>query len=334
MFKFRTILKLLLLLGALALLTPRVSASGPDCGLLIDCAFANFYGPTGAGSGSWGTFVLQKPIGIALSTSEGWKSPQSVWIRSRSAPFDGGIYQQVAATPGTAYTFTAPFAVVDVDGSGWHEGDQVSRRMGIDPYGGTDAGAPSITWSPDFFGRGKFEGDQLQVTEYARASNITVFIRVINPYSDHQVDVFINSPNLQVNSAMPTIAVSAPTATQPPATEPPPTELPTRPPTEIALAPTATEAPADVSTPTETLVATGEAATPDASDTIEPSATSTRAPTRVRRLTPTPAPTVVEDSGIRTQALWAIGATGLLGIGLAGGFFGLAAYYWLRSRAP
>ncbi len=290
-----------------------------------------FYGDAGAGSGAWKIFKVSGNARFSLHPVEGWPSGPSVWIQSDNAPFDAGIYQQVAVTPGTGYHFSIPFAVMALNAKHWQDGDQVNRRVGIDPFGGTDANSANIVWSPDFFGMGRFEDDKLAVDAYAKSAKVTVFIRAINPYTDKHVDVYLDSPTLQVNTSMAPIQVTAPTATNapPPATKAvPPTARPTQAPTEVAEQPT--DEPADTPVPTET-VAPSVTAEPQA--TAEPSDTPTKVPTRVRRATPTPMPTSEEEgTSINVLAVSLVGITGFVGIVGAGILFLLAFIYWRRAR--
>jgi hypothetical protein len=209
----------LLALVFFAYLSAPALADDPKCGLLQDCTFDHFYGDEGSCSGIW---KCDNPAGLALAPSEGWPSGPSLKVTGPAA-FERKIWQRVAVTPGKGYRFFAPFAVVNVNGQGWHEGDQVNRRLGIDPFGGTDPNSSNIHWSPDFFLKGRFQDDQLQINEYARSPFLTVFIWVINPYNDRHVDVFIDTPGLVENPDMPPIQVTQPTVTPPP---PPPTQVP------------------------------------------------------------------------------------------------------------
>ena len=193
----------------------------------------------------------------------------------------------MAVTPGKGYRFSDPFAVVDINGKGWHDGDQVNRRLGIDPLGGTDPNSSNIKWSPDFFLKGRFQDDQLQVSEYARSDFITVFIWVSNPYGDRHVDVFVDTPGLIENPDMPPINVAAPTVTPPP---PPPSQVPaTAKPTRVAPTdePTLEPQPTDAPPPTEVATVPSTATVSEPTDAPlptrtrpAPSAPTTR-PTRV-----------------------------------------------------
>ncbi len=310
--------------------TPPVVAVTWDCGLLQDCGFDNFYGDAGAGSGPWKVFKTSGASGLSLIQSDGWPSGPSLKV-SGDVPFESGVYQQVPVTPGNGYTLSLAYAVVNINGGGWHEGDQVNRRLGIDPNGGTNPSAGSVTWSGDYFARGKFDDDVLQVSEYAKSPTITVFIRVINPYGDRHVDVFIDAAKLVLNSGMAPIQVTAPTATRPPTAVPPTaapaTARPTRAP--ATPAPVATDVPTDIPATDKPAAAADALASP----TTHVPDTPTRIPTRVRR-TVAPAPTSTPDTGISTQvlAISAIGITSLCGVGVALVLLGIAFWYWRRSK--
>ncbi len=301
-----------------------------DCGILPDCGFDNLYGNAGLGSGPWKPF---KSPGSAIqkNDSDAWPKGPSLWIQG-DVPYDSGVYQQVKVTPGTGYTMRLAYAVVNVNGKGWQ--DQINRMVGIDPYGGTDPHSDTVKWSSDYYGRGKFEDDVLQTSEYAHSSTITVFVRVINPYNDRHVDVFIDSARLEVNTSMPPIAVTGatptnpPTATKPPQpTAPPATVRPTVAPTEVAEAPTETAAPTDTAVPQPTATALS---------TIKPDNTPTRLPTRTRRATSTAIPEVAADEGTSTNvlALSVIGGLSLCGVLGAIVLFGVAFWYWRKSKQP
>jgi len=328
---------ILLSLLFFAYLSPRAHAQDPGCGelrggLLQDCGFVDFYGNEGAGSGVWKIFKLSGNAGIGLHPSDAWPKGPAVWIKG-NAPFDAGIFQQVKVTPGKGYHFTLPYAVVNLDGRGWSEDNQVNRRLGIDSLGGTDPNSPNVKWSPDYFGKAKVT-ESIDWDEYARAETITVFIRVQNPYTDKNVDVFIDSPALIENTSMPAIQIAPPTPTPLPPS-PPPTAKPTRVPAatqEPTAEPELTEIP-----PTDAPV-------------VEPTATFFRATntpratrTRVAQVQPTTRPArtrvaVSQNSAApnNSQAsafeLGVIGLIGLVGVSGAIILVSAAAFLLLRRK--
>ncbi len=279
---FATSAAIVLALVFFAMYLPPAHAQNPDCGplgggLLQDCSFDNFYGNEGACSGVWKCSTIS---GVALSQSEGWKKGPSVHFLG-DGPFDRTIFQQVNVTPGHGYCFSSPFFVVAINPGGWHHGDPVNRLVGIDPFGRGDPSSGTIKWSPDFFGKGRFDDDSLKVCEYAQSPVITVLLRAINDVQGKHVDVYTDSPSLVENPDMPPIQVAAPTA--PPAPTQPPTVAPTRAPT---VEPAATDEPA----PTEEPLPTDE---PTLAPTATVEATETAAPTstRVALVQPSPRPT-------------------------------------------
>ena len=246
-----------------------------DGGLLKDCGMEGFYGDEGAGSGVWKIVRIGGSPQISLHPVEGWPSGPSVWMQG-NAPFEAAIYQQVQVTPGHGYCLSIPFAVVAVDGTGMHDGPVV-RNVGIDKLGGSDPNAGSITWSPDFTGKGRFDDDQLKVCDYAQAATITAFIRVNNQFDGKHVDVYLDSPALVEDTGMTPIQVNtAPTAAP---TGIPPTAAPTKAvvPTDVPAA-EPTDAPTDV--PTDIPPSATEQVEPTATDSPKP--TSAGLPTRTR----------------------------------------------------
>lgn len=326
---------ILLALIFFALQPNAAHAEDPKCGLLQDCTFDNFYGDTGACSGVWN---CDAPQNLQLTEGEGWPSGPSLTFVGNS-PFQRKVFQRVAVTPGKGYRFFCPFCVVNVDGKGWHEGDEVSRRLGIDPFGGTDPSAGTIKWSNDFYGKGRFDDDELQVSEYARADHITVFIWVINPYEGKHIDVFVDTPGLVENPDMPPIQIAAPTVTPPP---PPPINIPAT--AKPTREPQPTLEPTQVIEPT-TLPATDETSV-ESTATVElptdaPRATRTRA--ALIQPTTRPARTRVAISQISSDAqdsapqssfaeMGLIGLVGLVGISGAIILVGAAAFLLLRRK--
>lgn len=305
------------------------AAQDPKCGILPDCTFDGFYGNEGACSALW---KCDSTSGVGLTEHEGWPKGPSLTFAG-DAPFDRKVWQRVAVTPGKGYRFACPFCVVNINGKGWHEGDQVNRRLGIDPFGGTDPNSSNIKWSGDFFGKGRFEDDVLQVSEYARADYITVFIWVNNPYGDKHVDVFVDTPGLFENPDMPPIQITQPTVTPPP---PPPTNPPAAKPTRVP--PTIASEPTPEPTPEPTLAATDEPTLPPIPEpTLRPARTKaaqvqpTVRPTRARAA----AAAQTDNNDSTPIQLGSFGALAFVGFfGLMGGLilFGAAAFLLLRRK--
>lgn len=312
----------LLALFACVAPAPSALAAPPACGLLQDCYFDDFYGNEGAGSGVWKIFGNTSSIG--LNRSESWPAPPSVQLHGDHQTFDAGIFQRVTVTPGTGYKFVVYWAVVMVDGKGMHESD-INRRLGIDPYGGTDPNSGNIKWSPDYFGSGKFE---LEMQEYARSPFLTVFVRVQNPDADKVVDVFLDTATLDPEPGMPPIQVSLPTATPPP---PPPTLPPTIRATRVPAKPTAEPTDAPTTQPTATDQPTQlPPATNAPTERVLPTRTRvaqlapTARPTRPRLASNAPGAAPETTSSVSLIQLSTIGALGIGGIVSAAILVGLA----------
>jgi hypothetical protein len=118
----------------------------------------------------------------ALAPARRVRSGQAAQAYSVSeGELDGGVYQQVAATPGTQLRFSV-FAYV------WSSSNPdnmdisvnpapVQVMVGIDPRGGTDATSPDIIWSEagevyDQYREWSVETDALNTT-------VTVFVRTL-----------------------------------------------------------------------------------------------------------------------------------------------------------
>lgn len=322
---------LLLALFSFALFASPAFAEDPRCGLLKDCGFDNFYGDAGPCTTDW---KCDNPGGIGLTEHEGWPKGPSLTFAG-DAPFERKVWQRVQVTPGKGYRFAVPFAVVNINGQGWHDGDQVNRRLGIDPLGGTDPSSPNIKWTGDFFGKAKVD-DSLQMSEYARAGYVTVFIWVNNPYTDKHVDVFVDTPELVENPDMQPIQIAPPTPTPVP-TEPPPTARPTREPQptqEPAQEPEATEAPPPTDepaiAPTATVVESTSAPRVTRTRVAQVQPTSRPARTRAAVSQSTPAESVsTKNPAIE---LGMVGIIGLLGVSTAIVLAGAAAYLLLRRK--
>ncbi len=99
---------------------------------------------------------------------------QNLWL---GHPFVAGIYQQVPVTPGKAYT--AKNMWLSAVGSTIHDPTgKMVKKIGIDPYGGTDPTADWIIWG-DEDGRNKSFLDT-RTAARAKADRVTVFIELNN----------------------------------------------------------------------------------------------------------------------------------------------------------
>lgn len=202
----------------------------------------------------------QQPGSHDLEASHrGLAKGPSLWIYGDAIPFDGGVYQVVAVTPGHGYHFEVAWAVVRHGGVAVHDDSQLIRQVGIDPYGGANPLSPNVQWSGEYTGSGKF-APELAIDQYAQSDHITIYLRAQNHYTDSRAEVFFDHAILTENGAPP-IAVATPTVRPPTATPKP--AAPTRP--RVAVV-----APTSTSTPEPTLTVT-----PVPTETREPTATRT-----------------------------------------------------------
>ena len=290
----RVLVALAFLLIALSA-QPMASAQG--AAINADPDFDGFYNAGDGSSGAWKPYKISNPgPTIWKHPTEGWPKGPSLWIYGDAIPFDGGVYQVVAVTPGHGYHFEVAWAVVRYNGVGVHDNSQLLRQVGIDPYGGTNPLSPNVQWSPDYTGSGKFapESGDLTIDQYAQSDHITIYLRAKNHYTDSRAEVFFDHAVLTENGAPP-IAVALPTAVptaRPPIATPKPA-APTR--TRVALV---------VPTSTSTPIAT-DTATPAPTDTPEP--TVTRPP----RATATPdAPPLVSRLTVSLALVACLGGGG------------------------
>jgi hypothetical protein len=257
---------------------------------------------------------------------------QRIW--SDGTGFIAGIYQQVpGVTPGVAYKAWVVWAAVKSSGS-----DEfiMGRKIGIDPYGGTDPRSPDIAWSPEIWGYDKKQFELLKVSALAQAETITVFLRVDNHVTHGQDQVFFDAVFLVVDPDQPTVT-STPTTTLTPTptdTPLPPTPTPVPPVLSPVEEPTLTPTPTLSPTPTDTSTPT---ATPTGTLTLTPTETptATRTPTAppIPTATPTftPVPTATPlpawyEMKTRSNAFLYVGL-GSLAVAIIGGLL-----FWLSRQ--
>jgi hypothetical protein len=280
----------------LGVVTPAVSsalAQEPE-NLIVNWSFEDGFYPYPMGGGvanSWVAFIEETTPGAPPifrltgyddfpEAIEGIHS-QRIW--SDGVGFIAGIYQQVpGVTPGVAYRAWVVWAAVRSSGT-----DEfiLGRKIGIDPYGGTDSRSPNIVWSPEIWGYDKKQFELLKASAVAQAETITVFLRVDNHVTHGQDQVFFDAVFLIVDPDQPTVTPTAnPTPTDtplPPTPTPvPPTNTPTMTPS-LTDTPTPTIALTDTPAPTETPITPGTptvTATPTAPPTFTPVPTATSLP--------------------------------------------------------
>jgi hypothetical protein len=97
-------------------------------------------------------------------------------------PYTAGIRQQVSGlTPGVGYGFHAAMLTIYQTSAPPSVHGTMIKQVGMDPTGGTDPKAPTVTWDEaDDHDEGPWSID-LRTAAYAQAPTMTVFIRVISP---------------------------------------------------------------------------------------------------------------------------------------------------------
>ncbi len=101
---------------------------------------------------------------------------QNMWS---SYEFDGGVYQQVSATPGEGYIFDIDM-VTYWRGPGYPDSDgKMVKQVGIDPYGGIDPTSANVIWSNT--NSNDKAWINMAVAAAAEATTITVFAKVQAP---------------------------------------------------------------------------------------------------------------------------------------------------------
>lgn len=306
-----------LVLGLVTLAVPPALAQEPE-NLIVNWSFEDGFYPYPMGGGvanCWVAFVEETippetPPIFRLTgyddfpeAIEGLHS-QRIW--SDGTGFIAGVYQQVSGvTPGVAYKAWGVWAPIRSSGG---DGFIMGRKIGIDPYGGTDSRSPDIVWSPEIWGYDKKQFELLKVSAVAQAETITVFLRVDNHVTHGQDEVFFDAVFLIVDPEQPTVT---PTPTS--------TDTPTPTATPVPPAPTPTPTPTDTLTPTAT-----PTATPTRTQT--PTATSTPAVvilTATPTLTPVPTVTPLparHETETWPRALLYVGLGSLLAVAIISGW--------------
>ncbi|MBN1136763.1 MAG: hypothetical protein JXM73_09255 [Anaerolineae bacterium] len=181
---------------------------------------------------------------------------QRIW--SDWGTWTAGLYQQVSVTPDTGYRAWVEWSPPQCP---LEEGcEDIERRIGIDPFGGTDPLSPTVVWGPSTWANARMA--DVHVSAFARSQTITVFLWTHHPVSHGPDQVYLDSVILIQDPSMvpPATNTPEPTATatpRPPTRTPIPvtdTLLPTDTPTPLppTNTPTPTDTPTLTSTPTST----------------------------------------------------------------------------------
>ncbi len=328
------------------------AAADGSCGqagnLAYNCNFDNF---TDRGNGiqapeGWQPWVTMgtPAFDADLHGSAPGAPAQRIW--SDGGPWTAGLYQRVRVTPGKGYLARIQWAPPRCAGMPCQD---IERKIGIDPLGGTDPLSPRVVWGASSWLAESMP--DLHASAYAEGDTITILVWTHHPTSHGADEVFLDGVVLIEDASMPprpTVTPTAlPAATARPTRRPAATQAPAA---ETAVPPSST--PTDTSTPTAT-GAPIDTPTPASTATLTPTPTDTPTPappTNTPLPTRTPLPTVVPvarmqsdlDGGpasgsppraaARTQGdvvlLYVAGAA-LLGVALSAG---AGAWLWRRGR--
>jgi hypothetical protein len=263
----------------------------------------------------WEPFIFSGPAPqFRWVNNEGIFKGQSEQILSTNT-FDAGIYQVVHnVQPGTYYWFRLGWtpAAKSYEGQGSNvESMDVGRKLGYDPFGGTDPKSPNVVWGPELWGDTKgLNRPQMILVFPARAANITVFIRVMaRNGSGGENRVWLNAVCMEARPEVPAATPIAPTAT------PPPSAPPTRPPSQTR--PPATRIAQVAQSPVATNTQAVATATTTSSPTAPSSPTVSATPRYARpEVTPAPSLPVNPSTGAATGLGVMFVMTGFVSLGI------------------
>ncbi len=215
---------LLVLVAELPVFAPARPASASN--LLINGSFETFY-----------TYATDPGTGTPLTAGAGWhpfaeagspyfmstrqfndsvwgchcwvdaydgEDSQIVFTPNGSQAWTGGLYQKVSGlSVGVAYALSGRVASNGND-------VQAGRKVGIDPYGGTDPRSPNVVWGDESWATARSHYQNKYVAAVAKSTTITVFVRMVNPggaasLSEGFVDAFV----LEVAPVAHTVALPA-----------------------------------------------------------------------------------------------------------------------------
>jgi hypothetical protein len=114
-------------------------------------------------------------------------------------PFDAAVYQQVAVTPGTAYSLSGWMVSLcggSATPSSCPTDYYMEKLIGIDPTGGTDPLSPSVIWVGDRRNFTETRWLNLRLAATAQADWLTVFGRIRSPFQWHGNHAFVDAFSL------------------------------------------------------------------------------------------------------------------------------------------
>ena len=353
----------LALLGTILVASPAHAQHPCDPPNVIErgvCGMDSFRGsPPNQLPNGWERFIVTGSPSFESHHDTYFGAP-ALMIRDIGGIYEVGIYTQVAVTPGAGYRASI----------GWgapNKPDSTSRRLGLDPTGGTDPFGPTVIWGPEHWGPGRllnYPPPDVNIDVRARAlgETMTVFFKTNHPTPDGDALIFIDAISLFPDESAPAVE-SVPVE---PEAEPAPEEAPAQEapieeaPVEEAAPEPVQEAPAPVAEavvaasqpfvavptpipPTATPLPTATStATSSPTPTVTPSPTATPSPTPTATWTPLPTATPpgvaelldleqaqmrINASGASTGVVRSVGLLALLGTSVCG-----SGLWWLRRR--
>lgn len=114
-------------------------------------------------------------------------------------PFDAALYQQVAVTPGAAYSLSGWMLSLcggSATPNDCPQGAYMSKMLGIDPTGGTNPLASTVIWVEDRRNFTQSRWVNLRMGATAQAATLTVFARIRSPFQWHGNHAFVDAYSL------------------------------------------------------------------------------------------------------------------------------------------
>ena len=138
--------------------------------------------PYGTVVNSWEPFIVSgAPPNFRWVDNEQIEPGGSQQIFSENT-FDAGVMQTVHnLQPGTFYMFRLGYSLAAKSYDGPNVRVQtIGRKLGVDPFGGTDPRSPKVIWGPDLFdGKAAVNRPEMHMIFAARATSATIFLRAM-----------------------------------------------------------------------------------------------------------------------------------------------------------
>ena len=112
-------------------------------------------------------------------------------------PFDGLLYQQVAVTPGVAYSVSAwLLSLCGGTAADCPSDYYIAKMLGVDPNGGINPLAPSVQWVEDRRSHVEAGWANLRLGFMAQTITTTLFVRLNSPFQWHGNHGFIDAVSI------------------------------------------------------------------------------------------------------------------------------------------